>query len=265
MFAFLSGQEMVWFRKAFKVKTSNKRRFGDLRDSDGKLFWGYRKAKLTNGTESIYEVWLSKETFERNKERNKKWRSNPRVKERMKQTNKIWLENPENKKRLKQNTKKWRIKNAELIKERVAKYNSLPRSKKLRKIREDRYRKLPKTKERARKYMQKRRAESPEFLLKSRARIRIYRALKRARATKQERTSKLVGCSFLFLKRHIESMFREGMSWDKPNSFHIDHIRPLASFDLTDPEQLKAACHWTNLQPLYPEENIRKGAKILTT
>lgn len=247
------------------MNKNNKRHSGDLRESDGKLFWGYRKERLSDGRESIYEVWLSRKTFERNKERNKKWRSDPKVKERTKEVKKVWLENPENKKRLKQNIKEWRIKNAKLIKERVVKYNNLPRSKKLRKIREDRYRKLPKIKERARKYMQKRRAESPEFLLKSRVRTRVWRALKRARATKQERTSKLVGCSFLFLKRHIESKFGEGMSWDKPYSFHIDHIKPLASFDLTDPEQLKAACHWTNLQPLYPEENLRKGAKILTT
>ena len=43
------------------------------------------------------------------------------------------------------------------------------------------------------------------------------------------------------------------------------NIKPLSSFDLTDPEQQKAACHWTNLQPLSPIENMKKGAKILTT
>jgi hypothetical protein len=53
------------------------------------------------------------------------------------------------------------------------------------------------------------------------------------------------------------------MAWNKPKSFHIDHIRPLCSFDLSNPEQLRAACHWTNLQPLYPHENIAKAGKFI--
>jgi len=106
---------------------------------------------------------------------------------------------------------------------------------------------------------------NPQFALASRARSRISMAMKRLGGKNGNKTKDLIGCSFEFLKQHIESQFREGMAWDKPNSFHIDHIRPLSSFDLTDPEQQKAACHWTNLQPLYPEENLRKGSKILTT
>ena len=102
---------------------------------------------------------------------------------------------------------------------------------------------------------------NPQFALASRVRSRISVAMRRLGGKNGNKTKDLIGCSFEFLKEHIESQFKTGMSWENRSSFHIDHIRPLASFDLTDPEQLKAACHWTNLQPLYPIENIRKSDK----
>ncbi len=60
---------------------------------------------------------------------------------------------------------------------------------------------------------------------------------------------------------HIESMFEPGMSWDNWGEWHIDHIRPLASFDLENAERLAEACHYTNLRPLWKVDNLRKGAK----
>jgi hypothetical protein len=84
-------------------------------------------------------------------------------------------------------------------------------------------------------------------------------AIKRAGLAKKDKTEELIGCSYSFLRGHVEKQFRDGMTWDDPSSFHIDHIRPICSFDLTDPEQLKAAFHWSNVQPLTPEENLRKG------
>jgi hypothetical protein len=74
---------------------------------------------------------------------------------------------------------------------------------------------------------------------------------------------KLVGCSLNTLKAHIEKQWLEGMSWGNWTlaGWHIDHIKPLASFDLTDPQQCAAACHYTNLQPLWAAENLRKGAR----
>ncbi len=60
---------------------------------------------------------------------------------------------------------------------------------------------------------------------------------------------------------HIESMFEPGMSWDNWGEWHIDHIRPLASFDLENAERLAEACHYTNLRPLWKVDNLRKGEK----
>ena len=74
-----------------------------------------------------------------------------------------------------------------------------------------------------------------------------------------------LGCSIEEFKKHIESKFQDGMSWDNWNyeGWHIDHIKPLSSFDLTDRNQLLQACHYTNLQPLWAKDNIAKSDKII--
>ena len=74
-----------------------------------------------------------------------------------------------------------------------------------------------------------------------------------------------LGCSIDELKVYLESKFQPGMSWDNwnCNGWHIDHIKPLSSFDLTDRNQFLQACHYTNLQPLWAKDNICKRDKIL--
>ncbi|APU88886.1 conserved hypothetical protein [Virus Rctr197k] len=71
-----------------------------------------------------------------------------------------------------------------------------------------------------------------------------------------------LGCTIGELMVHLESKFQPGMTWDNYGEWHIDHVRPLASFDLTDSEQCKRACHFTNLQPLWGPDNLAKGAKL---
>ena len=63
------------------------------------------------------------------------------------------------------------------------------------------------------------------------------------------------------LRAYFESKFIAGMSWDNYGKWHIDHIVPLSSFNLLDPEQVKVACHYTNLQPLWAKDNLKKGSK----
>ena len=70
-----------------------------------------------------------------------------------------------------------------------------------------------------------------------------------------------LGCSIKELKKYLESKWQQGMSWDNYGEWHIDHIKPLNSFDLEDEEQLKEACHYTNLQPLWAKDNLKKGSK----
>lgn len=70
-----------------------------------------------------------------------------------------------------------------------------------------------------------------------------------------------LGCSLEEFKKHMESQFKPGMNWDNHGQYgwHIDHIKPLASFNLSDVNQLNEACHFTNLQPLWAKDNLVKG------
>jgi hypothetical protein len=74
-----------------------------------------------------------------------------------------------------------------------------------------------------------------------------------------------LGCTTEELKSYLESKFLPGMTWDNwgRDGWHIDHIKPLASFDLTDRNQLLEACHYTNLQPMWANDNLIKSDNIL--
>lgn len=72
-----------------------------------------------------------------------------------------------------------------------------------------------------------------------------------------------LGCSIEELKKHLEDQFAEGMTWDNYGlkGWHIDHIKPLAKYNLSNPEEFKEACNYKNLQPLWAKDNLKKGAK----
>lgn len=108
-------------------------------------------------------------------------------------------------------------------------------------------------------YTKKRKRESVEFRIKHNLRSRIRYAL--LGKNKSKSTMELLGCTIEEFKYHLESQFKDGMSWDNYGRYgwHIDHIRPCSSFDLTNPEQQKECFHYTNLQPLWAEENLKKG------
>jgi len=91
-------------------------------------------------------------------------------------------------------------------------------------------------------------------------RNRIYTALKTKKCVK---TIDLLGCSGEELKLYLQSMFKRGMNWENHGSvWHVDHIMPCASFDLSDPNQQKRCFHYTNLQPLFALENLKKNKTI---
>lgn len=77
---------------------------------------------------------------------------------------------------------------------------------------------------------------------------------------KSASTQTLTGCTWEYLKQWIESQMTDTMTFD---TIHIDHMMPLASFDLTKPEEQRKACHYTNLQPMLPSENMSKGSQIV--
>ena len=75
------------------------------------------------------------------------------------------------------------------------------------------------------------------------------------------RTIDFIGCSIDDLKSHLEKQFVDGMNWENYGDWHVDHIRPCCSFDLTDPEQQRECFDYTNLQPLWAKDNLSKGGR----
>lgn len=100
--------------------------------------------------------------------------------------------------------------------------------------------------------------KSPIYRISSRLRTRLKNAIRYKLKTGS--AIRDLGCSIYFFKSYLEKMFTPGMSWENYGKWHIDHIRPLASFDLTDRLQLLQACNYTNLQPLWALDNMKKGA-----
>lgn len=227
-------------------------RRGDVRESDGMMFLSYRRNKLKDGSISTYEKWVTKEHFEEIRIRDLRgqvaYRQKPEVKARMQKYRKEYRQTAKGSKWIKNYRSKYYEKNREAVIEKQKAYCKNPEVRKL-----------------INKRRREKTATDPQFAISLRVRNRVRKALLKVGAVKSKKTMELLGCSFEFLKEHIESQFKEGMSWENRSSFHIDHIRPLASFDLIDPEQQKLACHWSNLQPLYPIENIRKSDKFEPT
>ena len=96
-----------------------------------------------------------------------------------------------------------------------------------------------------------------------RVRKRLHRFLKTKNMTKKNTTFEIVGCTPQQLKEHLEKQFVDGMNWENRSEWHIDHIIPLSSAKTE--EEVYKLCHYTNLQPLWAEENLRKGNKITPT
>lgn len=111
-----------------------------------------------------------------------------------------------------------------------------------------------------RAYVRRRMKEDPAFKMSYAIRCRIGYAFRSMSVPKTGKTKEMLGCDWGFLKAHIEGQFLPGMSWENRGDWHIDHIIPLAS--ATTVEEMEALCHYSNLQPLWAADNIRKGARI---
>lgn len=109
----------------------------------------------------------------------------------------------------------------------------------------------------------KRYREDLNFRLAKIIRARLYASVFK------KGTIRHLGCSIEELKLHLETQFEPWMNWDnygkynsKKKTWQIDHIKPLNAFDLSDEQQLKNACNYSNLQPLDTIENIIKSDKF---
>ena len=98
------------------------------------------------------------------------------------------------------------------------------------------------------------------FKLKDNLRKRLSSAIKRKGYSKNTKTADTLGCSWEFLKEYLEAQFVDGMNWDNYGEWHIDHIKPLALAKTE--EEVYNLNHYTNLQPLWAEDNMRKKDNI---
>jgi hypothetical protein len=115
-------------------------------------------------------------------------------------------------------------------------------------------------KERRKELHKERQSKDINYRLKRSLRSRLYNALKNN--LKKSSAVKDIGCSLDYFKSHLESRFKSGMSWDNYGEWHIDHIVPISTFDLSKRSEQLKACHYTNLQPLWADENIKKSNRL---
>lgn len=190
----------------------------------------------------------SKKYYEKNKEKILERAKDyyKKHKEDIKKQQKKYCENPKIKKQIKEYMKEYN----QIHKEELKKYQS-------------EYRKSHKTESRIyhKVYIKTKRNDNIDFKVLDAIRTRIYLALKGN--PKTSTTMKLVGCSIKKLKRHLESKFKPGMNWKNHGrkGWVIDHIRPCCSFDLSNPKEQKKCFYYTNLQPLWEKDNMKKGKK----
>ena len=147
-----------------------------------------------------------------------------------------------NSEKLKKQAKEYRLKNIEKCKEASRKYSKNNRNK-------------------MNIHFRHRFKTDPNFKMRQLLGNRIRKVLKVL--NKSASTMKLIGCSVEELWSYLESQFKPWMTRENYGLWHVDHIIPCASFDLTDPEQQKKCFHYTNLQPLWAIDNMKKGPKII--
>jgi len=143
---------------------------------------------------------------------------------------------------LNQNRKKWGLENPDKVALNTKKHR-------------DKYRDKINQKRR------KKRHANINFKLRTVISNRIRMAL--ARGSKNSSAYELTGCSWDELKIYLEKQFVDGMTWDNYGKWHIDHIQPCCAFDLTKESDQKKCFHYTNLQPLWAIDNLKKSGKSL--
>jgi hypothetical protein len=191
-----------------------------------------------------YMKKFNKKHYEKNKEKIKK------------QTNKYYYDNHEERKRQKLEHQK----TSEIYKNYQKKYFE-ENKEKLLKNNNDNYHK---NKEKYNKNSYKKKKEklknNIEFKLKETLFSRMRMAIMNHHGIKDTSAIELLGADIKIVRKHLESQFKEGMSWKNHaiTGWHIDHIIPCDSFDLINEKEQKKCFHYTNLQPLWYKENLLK-------
>ena len=115
-------------------------------------------------------------------------------------------------------------------------------------------------KQKVNEYYKKRKENDPLFKLRCNIATLIRFYIKKQGYSKKSKTLKILGCTIEEFKVHLENKFVDGMTWDNHGEWHLDHIYPVSL--AKDEEELIRLNHYTNFQPLWALDNIRKSNKI---
>ena len=184
------------------------------------------------------------------------------------QTQQQYWKNPEKKK---QYVKQWRMHHPDYEKQRYQKNpikkNSSSKRWRLNnpeKVKQSRRESWKKNKKRNNEHKKSRYHNDIDFYIYTICRTRLNKALTINQKT--GRTIEILGCSIFELRKYLESMFTNKITWKNrgfgKDKWNIDHIIPLSFFNLQDPTEQKQACHYTNLQPMMQDDNLQKGDRI---
>jgi len=154
-------------------------------------------------------------------------------KEKISAKHKLWSQ--KNKEKLKEYHTKWRIANKDNLRKK------------------------------GRDWIQSKRTNDASFRFKDRIRTAVWQCLKERDILKVNSTFQLLGYSLEELMQHLEKQFTNGMTWDNYGQWHVDHIRPMSSFNFTSPDEPEFKACWAlnNLQPLWWPDNLSKGSRYL--
>ena len=157
----------------------------------------------------------------------------------------------------KENRKKW------LKTEKGKKYLEDMNSPEKKRVYNQKYSSTQKGKEANRRSVKKALKTNPTYKMANAVRRRLGEYLNLKGLTKTNKTFTIVGCTPAELKIHLEKQFKPGMTWwnHTPKGWHIDHIIPLASAETL--EETEKLAHYTNLQPMWATDNIKKSNKII--
>ena len=109
-------------------------------------------------------------------------------------------------------------------------------------------------------YIKKRRQEDPLFKLQCNIRSLILLYIKRRGFSKKTKTHEILGCDSKTFKLHLENQFTDGMNWNNQGKWHLDHIYPVSL--ARDQKHVIELNHYTNFQPLWASDNLRKGNRV---
>lgn len=202
---------------------------------------------------------MDKEYYEKNREKrlegNSKWREanqeylNEYRKKYYKENQQSILEKKkeyyqEKREELIEKKKEYYEENKEELKEKFKNYNKENRDK---------------INQRMRGYITERKENDPLFRFRLNVRDLITKSIKKRGYSKNSRTQEILGIDYKSFKVYIENQFKEGMSWDNREEWDLDHIIPISSGQ--NEEEILALNHYTNIQPMFREENLIKGDK----